>query len=152
MSFENPETWWLAARTAVIIAAFLAFARALLATRRDTAIGFAQLAAQNAQALAEIHQLSEKLSEKLAELNEQVRELTLPSPVTSQRLQAVEPPKAVPPPAMAAASPSVRGYEMAIRMARGGASIEEIVTSCGTTRSEARLLRRLHCANGADAA
>jgi hypothetical protein len=41
---------------------------------------------------------------------------------------------------------------MAIRMARGGASIEEIVASCGTTRSEARLLRRLHCAGGATAA
>ena len=45
-----------------------------------------------------------------------------------------------------------RGYEMAIRMARGGATIEEIVASCGTTRSEARLLRRLHCAGGATAA
>ena len=38
----------------------------------------------------------------------------------------------------------VRGYEMAIRMARGGASVEEIAESCGTTRAEARLLRRLH--------
>ena len=45
-----------------------------------------------------------------------------------------------------------RGYEMAIRMARGGASIDEIVAGCGTTRAEARLLRRLHCAAGAHAA
>jgi hypothetical protein len=151
MSFENPETWWLAARAAVIIAAFLAFARALLAMRRDSALNFAQLAAQsaalNAQALAEIHQLSEKL----AVLNEQVRELTLPSPVASHRLQAVEPAAAPAHPA-ATVTPPVRGYEMAIRMARGGASIEEIVTSCGTTRAEARLLRRLHCASGANAA
>jgi hypothetical protein len=41
---------------------------------------------------------------------------------------------------------------MAIRMARAGASVDEIVGSCGTTRSEARLLRRLHCAAGATAA
>jgi hypothetical protein len=148
MSFENPETWWLAARAAVIIAAFLAFARALLAMRRDTALNFAQLAAQNAQALAEIHQLSERIGV----LNEQVRELTLPSPVTSRRLQAVEPAPAPTPPPPASVTPPVRGYEMAIRMARGGASIEEIVMSCGTTRAEARLLRRLHCASGANAA
>ena len=148
MSFENPEIWWLAARAAVIIAAFLAFARALLAMRRDSAHNFAQLAAQNAQALAQIHQLSERIGV----LSEQVRELTLPSPVTSQRLQAVEPAQAPPPPPAATPTPPVRGYEMAIRMARGGASIEEIVSSCGTTRAEARLLRRLHCASGANAA
>jgi len=37
-----------------------------------------------------------------------------------------------------------RGYETAIRMARSGASVDEIVASCGTTRAEAKLLRRLH--------
>jgi hypothetical protein len=41
---------------------------------------------------------------------------------------------------------------MAIRMARAGATLEDIVASCGTTRSEARLLRRLHCADNASAA
>ena len=63
-------------------------------------------------------------------------------------------PAPVPAPApMPTAAPSgARGYEMAIRMARGGASVEEIVGSCGTTRAEARLLRRLHNAAGADAA
>jgi hypothetical protein len=49
---------------------------------------------------------------------------------------------------LASATTPVRGYEMAIRMARGGATIEEIVAGCGTTRAEARLLRRLHYASG----
>ena len=42
------------------------------------------------------------------------------------------------------ASVNTRGYETAIRMARSGASVDEIVASCGTTRAEAKLLRRLH--------
>jgi hypothetical protein len=61
-------------------------------------------------------------------------------------------PTPAPPPQPSAAPSGARGYEMAIRMARGGASIDEIVGSCGTTRAEARLLCRLHCAAGANAA
>src|SRR3954463_3720819 len=135
MSFENPETWWMAARAIVLLAAFGTFAWALLAQRRDTASGFAQLAAQHAQALTEINRLALELSS----MNEQVRELTLPSPVTSRRLVTADPaPAALPP----VTQPQVqtRGYDMAIRMARGGASIDDIVANCGTTHSEARLL------------
>ena len=147
MSFDSLDTWWLIVRTAVLVAAFLAFAWALLVSRRDTTAVFSQLATQNAQALAEIHRLSEKLDN----LASQVHELSLPSPVTSHRLAAAAPPP--PPPApMPSVSSHGRGYEMAIRMARGGATVEDIVASCGTTRAEARLLRRLHCANGASAA
>jgi hypothetical protein len=91
------------------------------------------------------------LTETVVALAEQVRELSLPSPVTSRRLAAAAPPP--PPPApMPSASSQGRGYDMAIRMARGGATIEDIVASCGTTRAEARLLRRLHCAADATAA
>jgi len=38
----------------------------------------------------------------------------------------------------------VRSYETARRLARAGASIDEIVASSGLASSEARLLRRLH--------
>jgi hypothetical protein len=146
MSFDNLDTWWLIVRTAMPVAAFLAFAWALLVSRRDTSASFERLAAQHEQAVAEIHRLSEKMSD----LAEQVRELSLPSPVTSQRLAAAAPP---PPPAPLPSAPSHgRGYEMAIRMARAGATLEDIVASCGTTRAEARLLRRLHCAGNASAA
>lgn len=149
MSFDNLDTWWLIVRSAILVAAFLAFAWALLVQRRDAFSSFARLAAQHDQAITEIHRLSEKVSD----LAEQVRELSLPSPMTSQRLAAAAPPPPPPPaPLPNASSHGGRGYEMAIRMARGGATIEEIVASCGTTRAEARLLRRLHCANGATAA
>jgi hypothetical protein len=143
MTFENPEIWFAALRAGLLLLAFAGFAWALLASRRDATTNFQGLCAQHAQALQEIQQLGVQLSELAA----QVHELSLPAPVVSVR---AEPP---PPATMSTITPSgARGYEMAIRMARAGASIEEIVASCGTTRSEARLLRRLHCASGATAA
>jgi hypothetical protein len=148
MAFDNLDTWWLIVRSAMLVAAFLAFAWALLVSRRDTSASFERLASQHEQAIAEIHRLSEKMSE----LAEQVRELSLPSPVTSQRLAAAAPPPPPPAAPLPSASSHARGYEMAIRMARAGATLEDIVASCGTTRSEARLLRRLHCAGNASAA
>lgn len=35
-------------------------------------------------------------------------------------------------------------YQIAVRMARSGATREELVSSCGVTRQEADLLQRLH--------
>jgi hypothetical protein len=143
MTFENPETWWLIARTALLLFAFVGFAWALLASRREAAMNFLRLSAQESRTQAEIQQLAAQLNEVL----EQVRDLAMPSPIVTPR------PEPVAAPPVSSITPSgARGYEMAIRMARGGASIEEIVASCGTTRSEARLLRRLHCAGGANAA
>ncbi len=145
MSIENYETVLLSLRAGLLLIAFIGFAWALLASRRDAALNFAKLSAQHVQVLSEIHQLAEKLTE----LSGQVHELSLPSPMVS-RPAAPAPPPAAPQPSV---TPSgARGYEMAIRMARGGAGIDEIVASCGTTRAEARLLRRLHCAAGAHAA
>jgi len=144
MSLENPETWFMALRAGLLLVAFVAFAWALVSSRRDAAMSFLRLSAQNAQTLHEIQQLATQVSE----LSAQVHELSLPAPFVTPR-----PAPATAPPVVSSITPSgARGYEMAIRMARGGASIEEIVASCGTTRSEARLLRRLHCAGGATAA
>jgi alkylation response protein AidB-like acyl-CoA dehydrogenase len=44
-------------------------------------------------------------------------------------------------PARAPASP---GYQIAIRLARGGASREDLMSGCGLTLAEAELVRRLH--------
>jgi hypothetical protein len=143
MTLENPETWWLVVRTAALLAAFGGFTWALLTARREAAMNFLQLSAQESRTQAEIQQLAGQINELLA----QVHDLSLPSPMVTPRAEAAAAP------AVSSITPSgARGYEMAIRMARSGASIEEIVASCGTTRSEARLLRRLHCAGGATAA
>ena len=42
-----------------------------------------------------------------------------------------------------------RGYEVAARLARGGATCEELMSSCGLSRHEAELLLRLHKADAA---
>lgn len=36
------------------------------------------------------------------------------------------------------------GYEIAIRLAKGGATREELISGCGLSASEAELVRRLH--------
>ena len=145
MTIENSEILFLVLRVSLLLAAFAGFAWALLASRRDTALNFLKLSSQHSQALGEIQQLSVQISE----LTAQVHDLSLPSPMVTPR--SAPAPAPLPPPVSITPS-GARGYEMAIRMARGGASVDEIVASCGTTRSEARLLRRLHCANGANAA
>lgn len=40
--------------------------------------------------------------------------------------------------------PAQRGYDLALQMARNGASPEELVNASGVTRHEAQLLARLH--------
>lgn len=45
--------------------------------------------------------------------------------------------------------PGHPGYEIAIRLARGGASREELMASCGLSVSEAELVRRLHAGSEA---
>jgi hypothetical protein len=39
---------------------------------------------------------------------------------------------------------SQRGYDVATRLARNGASVDEMIANCGITRHEAELLARLH--------
>ena len=43
------------------------------------------------------------------------------------------------------------GYQIAIRLAKGGASREELVSGCGLSINEAELVRRLHGPQGAGA-
>ncbi len=46
-------------------------------------------------------------------------------------------------PALAPAA-STPGYQIAIRLAKGGASREELVSKCGLSSHEAELVHRLH--------
>jgi alkylation response protein AidB-like acyl-CoA dehydrogenase len=52
-----------------------------------------------------------------------------------QRPQQLASPTAAPAP----------GYQIAIRLAKGGASREELVSGCGLSTHEAELVHRLHC-------
>ena len=132
MHFELLD-WIYGARALLLLVAFTGFAWALVSTRRQSAENNAQLAARLDTALGEIR----KLSGQVIALGGTLEALgTRLDQASAQRPAAA--------PAPPAASQNTRGYETAIRMARSGASVDEIVASCGTTRAEAKLLRRLH--------
>ena len=132
MHFELLD-WIYGARALLLLAAFAGFAWALVSARRQSARSDAHLSARLETALGEIRKLSGQviaLGGKLESLGTQLHQASAQRPAPAQ--------------APAAASMNSRGYETAIRMARSGASVDEIVASCGTTRAEAKLLRRLH--------
>ena len=132
MHFELLD-WIYGLRALLLLAAFAGFAWALVSARRQAARGNAELAARLDTALGEIRKLSGQVTALGGALE-----------AFATRVEQVGAQRPAPVPAPAASSVNTRGYETAIRMARGGASVEEIVASCGTTRAEAKLLRRLH--------
>jgi hypothetical protein len=137
MHVELSDWFIYALRASLLLAAFAGFGWALISSRRQAEQASAQVAARLETALGEIRKLSgqmvamgvmvESIGTQLAHSQAQA---SAPAPAT----RIVQP----------SAGANTRGYETAIRMARSGASVEEIVASCGTTRAEAKLLRRLH--------
>lgn len=136
MHFEISDWSMYALRATLLLAAFTGFSWALISSRRQAEQAGAQVAARLETALGEIR----RLSGQVLVLGGAIE--ALGTQITQAQAQTLAPPpvRATPSPA----SVNTRGYETAIRMARSGASVEEIVSSCGTTRAEAKLLRRLH--------
>lgn len=120
-----------AARAALLLAAFAGFTWALLRMRREHAEQLDRLHVSQRELVAQVHALSDRsaaLATLVASLPKQVERVTeTPQPARARR-----------------ESSPVRSYETARRLARAGASIDEIVASSGLASSEARLLRRLH--------
>jgi len=128
--------WIYGLRALLLVTAFAGFAWALLSARRQSHQANTQVSARLETALGEIR----RLSGQVIALGVAVESLG-----TKISLACVQPAAPAPAPRAApSAGANTRGYETAIRMARSGASVEEIVASCGTTRAEAKLLRRLH--------
>ena len=73
--------------------------------------------------------------EQVANACEQIAALSLKLDETEREQRRT------PTPAAAAATPS---YQIAIRLAKSGASREELMSSCGLTLAEAELVKRLH--------
>ena len=123
------EFVWMGARALMLAAAFLGFAWALMRMRREHAEQLDRVHEGQRALIAQIHTLSERTS-ALATLV-----ASLPRPAE----RSVD----APPPHQRREVSSVRSYETARRLARSGASVEEIVATAGLATSEARLLRRL---------
>jgi hypothetical protein len=124
--------WLTAGRALAIVAAFIAFGWSLRRMRRESAEQFDRLLAAQQQARADLQALGERLT-ALATLVAAIPARTEPRVVEAP---APSPPRREPSP--------VRSYETARRLARSGATVEEIMATCGVAGTEARLIRRLH--------
>jgi hypothetical protein len=124
------DTMILVGRGLAIVMALAALAWALRRMRQESAGKLEALIMAQQMARAETQALAEKVS-ALA---------TLVAGIPARVERPVEMPRPAP---RRDASP-VRSYETARRLARSGATVEEIVATCGVAGTEARLLRRLH--------
>lgn len=126
----NPsfETVMMVGRAALLIGAFWIFALAFSRWRRADERQMQHLAAQLQRTFAEVRSLHETIAvlgsrmDALSERAESDARLVPAGPVSSQQ----------------------RGYDLAARLAKNGAAVDELVQNCGLTRHEAELLSRLH--------
>jgi hypothetical protein len=125
----NPsfETVMMVGRAVLLLGAFWVFALAFSRWRRADERQMQHLAAQLQNTFAEVRSLHETIavmSARMESLSERAD--------SDARL------------APAGAVGAQRGYDLAARLAKNGAAVDELIASCGITRHEAELLSRLH--------
>jgi hypothetical protein len=126
MNLPSVEFLLIAGRAVFLVFSFVIAAISFTAWRRATRRQTDEVLAQSGlvlQRLAELEARLDAVRGAVGGLGERLDRLTTPAPVP--------------------ASPSP-GYQIAIRLARGGASREELMSGCGLTLAEAELVRRLH--------
>ena len=123
------EVGLLALRSIGLLMAMLVLVWSFSQWRRSQERDAARLFEQMDVMRAELLMLSDRL--------EQLQQVA-PRHVTTEVQVKAAPAAPVPMPA------SPRGYEVAARLARSGATRDELISSCGLSRNEAELLLRLH--------
>jgi hypothetical protein len=129
------EVVLIAARGLLLIGAFWVFALAFIRWRRSDERDSQLLREQMQRAFGELRSLHETvsvMSARLESLGERADNDARLAPVGSAGVQ--------------------RGYDLAARLARNGAEVDELVSTCGITRHEAELLVRLHAAKARESA
>jgi alkylation response protein AidB-like acyl-CoA dehydrogenase len=116
----------IAARAVFLLFSFALAAVAFTRWRRAAQAHTAQLQANH-----------EVVLRRLADLEARVAATNV---AVSQLSERIERPQQLAPP-QAASSP---GYQIAIRLAKSGASCDELITKCGLSSHEAQLVHRLH--------
>jgi hypothetical protein len=129
------EMWLIAARAVFLLFSFALAAVAFTRWRRAAQ-------AQSSQALAQ----HEVMLQRLADLEARVDATHAAIAQLGERLGRPQQVASVP-----AAAPS-QGYQIAIRLAKSGASREELVAGCGLSTHEAELVHRLHAPQSKPAA
>src|SRR5215469_3957161 len=125
MVLPSADFLLIAGRAVFLVFSFVVAAVSFTAWRRATRRQTAEVLAQSQlvlQRLAELEARVDAARAAVAQLGERLERPAAPAPAHT-------------------ASP---GYQIAIRLARGGASREELMSSCGLTLAEAELIRRLH--------
>ncbi|HTX04431.1 MAG TPA: DUF2802 domain-containing protein [Steroidobacteraceae bacterium] len=125
MTLPSADFLLIAGRAVFLVFSFFVAAISFTAWRRSARRQTAEVLAQTQlviQRLAELEASVQATQSAITELGERLDRPAAPAP--SQ-------------------TPSP-GYQIAIRLARGGASREELMSGCGLTLAEAELIRRLH--------
>jgi hypothetical protein len=125
----NPslEVVLIALRALLLIGAVCVFALAFIRWRRADEQNNVRLHQQLDRAFGELRSLHETVSVMSARIESMSERAEV-----GARL------------APASATAPQRGYDMAARLAKNGADVDELVANCGITRHEAELLVRLH--------
>jgi hypothetical protein len=131
MNLPSADFLLIAGRAVFLVFSFIVAAISFTAWRRATQQQTAQLLSQ-----------SQIVLQRLAELEAKVDAVRSTLAALGERLERPAAPGA-------SHSPSP-GYQIAIRLARGGASREELMAGCGLTLAEAELVKRLHGPHAAE--
>jgi alkylation response protein AidB-like acyl-CoA dehydrogenase len=131
MSLPSADFLLIVGRAVFLVFSFVLASVSFTAWRRATR-------RQTAEVLSQTQLVLQRLAELEARIDASRAALT----ALGERLDK--------PPAAAPASPPSPGYQIAIRLARGGASREELMSGCGLTLAEAELVKRLHAPRTAE--
>jgi alkylation response protein AidB-like acyl-CoA dehydrogenase len=124
IDFKSVEFLLAAGRAVFLLFSFVIAAVTFTAWRRATRVQTEQVLAQ-----------TNTLLQRLASLEARVDATKLTVSQLGERLDR---------PAAAPSGAPAAGYQMAIRLAKGGASREELMVGCGLSLNEAELVQRLH--------
>jgi alkylation response protein AidB-like acyl-CoA dehydrogenase len=125
MTLPSAEFLLIAGRAVFLVFSFIVAAISFTAWRRATR-----------RQTAEVLSQTQIVLQRLAELEARVDATKSAVAALAERLDR--------PAAPAASQSPSPGYQIAIRLARGGASREELMSGCGLTFAEAELVKRLH--------
>ena len=126
MNLPNIEFFLILGRAVFLVFSFAVAAVTFTAWRRSAREQAETILAQN-------RALTEQLAALSARLDSADQHLT-------QLAERLEQPQNRAPSAPA----GQQGYQIAIRLARSGAAVDELVAGCGLTKAEAELVKRLH--------
>ena len=132
MNLPSTDFLLIAGRAVFLVFSFVVAAISFTAWRRATR-----------RQTAEVLSQTQIVLQRLAELGVRVDATRAIVTTLNERLERPAGP------VLAAHSPSP-GYQIAIRLARGGASREELMSGCGLTLAEAELVKRLHGPHAAE--